>query len=256
MSLDTSAPAPFNGDLDQISEVDMSRMRVLNNLVTCDYNLMLSSGLPASIDPGPARDVAQIFANHRLAQSPEDLRISALIELAVIAHNAFQDSGSKAARQLDGRSLRKANSDFDVWERTWIGRLKHTDSQHNQLPFNSVRWYRLALNSASLGPVLSSPHPQTLQIWRLQSLEISLTASCQILMSISTHGPETWNVESQDMSKFPLSPLIADPIAIKRLSFAVDSTWISHTFAIMFLVFCYVRGIVDGKQNSAMLSIY
>ena len=113
------------------------------------------------------------------------------------------------------------------------------------------QWYRLALNSASLGPLLSSSNRsqrQPLQVRRLQSLEISLTAASQMLISLSTYGADhAWTLESQNIASFPENFFPADVDALKRLYYAVDSTWISHTFAVTFIVLCYVKGIVDGK---------
>lgn len=42
-------------------------------------------------------------------------------------------------------------------------------------------------------------------------------------------------------------------MAVRRLYYAVDPIWISHTFAVIFLVLCYIRGVVDGK---CLLEVY
>lgn len=115
----------------------------------------------------------------------------------------------------------------------------------------SIQWYRLALNSASLGPLLSpislSSRPP-LRISLLQSLEISLTAAAQTLLSLSSDGEKNvWKLESQNQSSFPTGPYQVDIVAVRRLYYAVDPIWISHTFAVIFLVLCYIRGAVDGK---------
>ncbi|RDW62413.1 hypothetical protein BP6252_11846 [Coleophoma cylindrospora] len=258
LGLDRAAIAPFQGSDEPISEEDMSRLRVWHNLVTCDCNLMLASGLPASLDPAPAASVARVFGTHSNAQQPADLRVTALVELVVIAHRATRSSSDFSGRHLDTFSLRKANTELDEWERSWVVRLRHTESQHNQLPFTSVRWYRLAFNSASLGPILSSlnrSEPQPLQISLLQSLETSLTAASQMLLSLSSHGAKyVWQLESQDTSSFPEGRFSVDAAALKRLKYAVDSTWISHTFAVTFLVLCYVRGTIDDNLRICGLS--
>ncbi|KAF4633767.1 hypothetical protein G7Y89_g4355 [Cudoniella acicularis] len=246
LGLDRSAIAPFQKPTKLISEEDFSRLRVWHNLLTCDCNLVLTSGLPGTLDPTPAAKIGEVFGSHLSAQQPADLRVSALVELAVIVHRATRNWGDFSGRKLDAFSLRKANTELEDWERSWIGRLQ---SQHNQLPFTSVRWYRLALNSASLGPHLSPvshSQPQPLQIWLLQALETCLTAASQMLFSLSNYGAEhVWRLESQNTSTFPSGPFPADPDALRRLYYAVDSTWISHTFAVAFLVLCYVRGMID-----------
>jgi hypothetical protein len=116
LGLDKTAIAPFQGPAESITEGDISRLRVWLNLLTCDYNLMLTSGLPASLDPAPAAGVARVFGSHCAAQQPGDLRVTALLELVVIAHRANRSSGDFSG-QLDGVCLRKANTELDEWER-------------------------------------------------------------------------------------------------------------------------------------------
>lgn len=117
LGLDRAAIAPFQGSVNLISDDDFSRLRVWHNLLTCDCNLMLTSGLPSSIDPAPAADVAQIFGSHRNAQQPGDLRVTALVELAVIAHRGGRSRRESSGRPLDVLSLRRANTEMDEWER-------------------------------------------------------------------------------------------------------------------------------------------
>lgn len=121
----------------------------------------------------------------------------------------------------------------------------------------TCQWYRLALNSVPLGPLLSShthSQPRRLEVWRLQCLETSLTAASQILISLSSHGRDyVWNLDSQNTSTFPVGPITADAEGSKRLFYAVDSTWISHTFAVTFVVLCYVRGVIDGKYALSLI---
>jgi hypothetical protein len=71
-----------------------------------------------------------------------------------------------------------------------------------------------------------------------------------MLFSLSTYAYDyVWNIDSQAVSTFPEGPFFVDSAAVKRLYFAVDSTWISQTFAVTFLVLCYVRGTIDGKSH-------
>jgi hypothetical protein len=117
LGLDRLAITPFQGQAKSLTEDDFSRLRVLYNLVTCDVNLMVTSGLPASLNPAPAASVAQVFGSHRMSQQPGDLRSTALVELGAIVHRATKSGREFSRRQLDAFSLRKANTDLDDWER-------------------------------------------------------------------------------------------------------------------------------------------
>lgn len=104
---------------------------------------------------------------------------------------------------------------------------------------------------------MNQPQQKPVQVWLLQSLETSLTAASQMLFSLSTHGPEyIWSLESQDIFSFPEGPFEVDAKALGRLSYAVESMWISHTFAFTFLVLCYIRGAIDGKHSSFQVEIH
>ncbi|KAH8698691.1 hypothetical protein BGW36DRAFT_149806 [Talaromyces proteolyticus] len=258
LGLDKSAVAPFQGPVKPVSDEDISCLRVWYNLLTCDFNLMLTSGLPASLDPSLSAQVARRFSSSRHTQQPGDLRVAGLVELVAVVHRAMRSCGDVSGRQLDSYCLRKLNTELEDWERTWLVRLRHTESQHNQLPFNSVRWYRLSLNSARLGPLLSSicqSSQQPLQVSLLHSFEISLTSAAQILISLSIDGAESvWRIESQNRATFPEGPFQVDRAAVGRLHYAVDSAWISHTFAVTFLVLCYIRGAVDENLQIRSLN--
>ena len=256
LGLDNAAVAPFRATRPDAHLEDMVRLRVLQNLVTCDWNLMLSSGLPMSSEPGPLAEVGSVFAAQCLAQSPGDLRITALVELVVLVRQATRMSSEGSGRRLDTFHLRKLNTEIDDWERTWVPRLRNTEHQHSSLPFTSLRWCRLALNSAQLEPVLSSSRhvdsvsaPLTLPV--LQSLEVCINAALHILTSLSEEG--SWLLQSQEPQK-PQSHLRMDGDAVQRLAYAVDSTWISHTFAVAFLILCYIRGIINDDLNVCVLT--
>jgi hypothetical protein len=82
-----------------------------------------------------------------------------------------------------------------------------------------------------------------------QALSISLTAATQIILSQSSYNADiVLSLKSQNPSSFPHGPYHVDRGSVGRLYYAVDSTWISHTFAITFLSICYIRGIIDGKN--------
>lgn len=86
-----------------------------------------------------------------------------------------------------------------------------------------------------------------MQVWLLSALETSLTAASQILFSQSrTAASDVWSITSQDPTSFPDGLFDVDPASLISLHHAVDSTWISHAFALTFIVLCYIRGTVDG----------
>ena len=53
-------------------------------------------------------------------------------------------------------------------------------------------------------------------------------------------------LDLRDPTTFPEGGFQIGWDARESLHHAVDSTWISHTFAVTFLVLCYARHIVDG----------
>ncbi|KAL1901811.1 hypothetical protein Sste5346_001514 [Sporothrix stenoceras] len=245
------------------------------NLVTYDCNLTLTSGLPSSINATRVESMAREFGQHRLAQFPGDGRYAALVELACILQRAREGAdgrgGAEGALSSSSPSsitvgnidvLKRANMGFEDWQRHWLPKLRHTHMQHNQLPFTSLRWYQLALNSSALRRILSlGPSDDTtrqtapLQVWVLGALETSLTAAAQILFSLSTGAAESvWSLSSQDPSTFPLGVFVVDPLARRSLDHAVDSIWVSHAFALIFLVLCYVRGQVDDDLQMCSLA--
>ncbi|RAK98738.1 Zn(II)2Cys6 transcription factor [Aspergillus ibericus CBS 121593] len=240
-----SPTAPLSAD-------EFARLRVWYNLLTCDFNLMLTSGLPASLDPTASGKLACRFGAHRMAQQPADLRVAGLVELVSLVYRTMRRCGDVSGRQLNVEGLRQLYLSLDEWEKTWVARLAHTESQHNQLPFTSVRWYRLALSSAALAPLMSASRPpQTVLLPRLVPLlATSVTAAVQILLSLSNGAEEyIWQLDSRDPASFRPGELEVDRAAVQRLRYAVDSTWISHTFAVIFLVLCYTRGLIDDEMR-------
>ena len=126
LGLDHTAISPFQGSVASITEEDIARFRVWRNLLTCDCNLMLSSGLPATLDPVPAAEVGQLISSLPAAQMPGDLRITALVELVVIVNRVAKSSGDHSGRHLDAYCLKKVNMDLDEWERYGISLLTLT----------------------------------------------------------------------------------------------------------------------------------
>ncbi|KAH8895328.1 hypothetical protein GQ53DRAFT_49766 [Thozetella sp. PMI_491] len=251
MNLEQLALAPFRLPANSLfSKDDVDRMRVWCNLVTYDCNLTLTSGLPASVDPSPLSKVVRKFCLHQSAQGPGDIRYAALVELVCIALRAKKpDSETASSRCPSTSSLKKINMEMGEWERHWLARLGRTRLQHTQLPFTSLRWYRLSLNSSILRPLLSfstrsgsDPFPA----WALEFLETSLTAASQMLISLSVGADRVvWGLTARDPSSYPAGPFKVDPAARFSLHHAIDTTWISHTFALTFLVLCYIRNTID-----------
>ncbi|KAM0817789.1 putative Zn(2)-C6 fungal-type domain-containing protein [Seiridium cardinale] len=250
LNLERLALAPFHSPTKTaISRDDVDRMRTWLNLITYDCNLTLTSGLAISVNPLPAMKVVRDFCMHRTAQDPGDLRYGALIELACIIQRVKGSDGGISNRQPTVPNLKKANVEMEEWERHWLQQLKHTPLQHIQLPFTSLRWYRLSLNSSILRPLLSSStRSQTdiFQVWTLGFLETSITAASQILLSLVTNAHQfIWRVNSQSFSTYPRREFSIEPTARLSLHHAVDATWISFTFALTFLVLCYIRKTID-----------
>ena len=117
MGLDRVAIAAFQDHTKAPSKEEVNWLRVSFNLLTCNFNLMLTSGFPASIDPSMSAQVARRFSSHSQAQNPGDLRVSGLVELVAIVHCAMRSCGDVSGRQLSSDNLRKLNIQFDEWER-------------------------------------------------------------------------------------------------------------------------------------------
>lgn len=256
LGLDKTSVSPFtNSNINHPTEDDFARLRVWINLLTCDCHLMLSAGLPASLNPEPVAKIAREFAKHELAFQPDDSRIAAISELVAIIRKAASSSGDPSVRVLDNVTLRKANAEFDDWESFWAPALNH--SLYSQMPFTSLRWYRLTLNSARLSSILSpsKKYEGCIQLPLLQALDISILSASQTICSLSAEATLAgWQKQSQQIATFPSLPFqIAQP-ALDRFRFAVDSSWITHSFAAVFLVLCYVRGAIDDELHILQLS--
>lgn len=117
LGLEQSATSLLKTTKQVPSTEDLKKLRVWYNLLTCNFNLMLTSGLPASIDPAPSVQVAWRFVSHDLMQSPADLRVRGLVELVGIVHLVMSSCGDISRRQLQPSCLERLNSDLDDWER-------------------------------------------------------------------------------------------------------------------------------------------
>ncbi|ETS77307.1 hypothetical protein PFICI_11181 [Pestalotiopsis fici W106-1] len=254
INLERLALAPFRGAAKvAVTKDDIARMRTWLNLITYDSSLTLTSGLPSSVDPLPAARVVQDFYLHRTAQDPGDVRYGALIELTCMVQRLKATDVGSSGRPPSVAILKKVNIEMEEWERHWLPKLRHTPLQHIQMPFTSLRWYRLSLNSSLLRPVLSSStRSQTdiLHVWTLGFLETSTTAASQILLSLATGASSfVWHVSSQNLTTYPADEFSIDPAARASLHHAVDATWISSTFALTFLVLCYIRRTIDDDLH-------
>ncbi|KAF2003887.1 hypothetical protein P154DRAFT_572721 [Amniculicola lignicola CBS 123094] len=239
MGLEQRALDPFNDDATagNASSNDMDSMRTWLNMVTYDLNLTLTSGMPVTLNPRPAQAPAYRFCSHHAAQRPGDVRYASMVQLAY--------------RHQVVAGIVKVNVDLDSWERQWLNRIGSSRLQKTQMPFTSVRWYRLTLNSSVLRAFLSpslqvQADPEIILIWAHEPLATSLAAASQILLSVS---PLTFDqisrVNPQDQLTVPGGSFLVEQEARESLHHAVDSTWVSHTFAITFLVLCYVRNAIN-----------
>ncbi|KAH0420668.1 hypothetical protein CcaCcLH18_13879 [Colletotrichum camelliae] len=246
LGLHQDAVLPFKSDTSETPTLeDVGRLRVWINLLTCDAALTLSSGLPATLNPDPVVAVAGRFRSNSNATHPDDTRSSATCELVSILKRAARRSGSPNARSLDADCLRQVNLELDAWETDWnpvIG----DQIQHYQMPFTTLRSYRLSINSACLSPLLRPSGGQgQISIYVLQALEVSLHTAALTIFALSEQSRHQQWGQYKTIDLLPRGRYTPDMEAINRIKYSVDSTWISYSFATMFLVLCYKNGIVD-----------
>ncbi|KAF5511275.1 Transcriptional activator of proteases prtT [Colletotrichum siamense] len=254
LGLHQDAVLPFKSDNNELPTLeDVGRLRVWINLLTCDAALTLSSGLPATLNPDPVVAVAGRFRSNDNAIHPDDTRSSATCELVSILKRAARRSGSPNARSLDADCLRQVNLELDTWETDW-NPIIGDQIQHYQMPFTTLRSYRLSINSACLSPLLRPSGGQgQISIYVLQALEVSLhTAALTIFALAEQSRHRSWG-HYQSIDSLPRGRYTADIEAINRIKYSVDSTWISYSFATMFLVLCYKNGIID--ENLKILAL-
>ncbi|KAK1845702.1 C6 transcription factor [Colletotrichum chrysophilum] len=254
LGLHQDAVLPFKSDNNELPTLeDVGRLRVWINLLTCDAALTLSSGLPATLNPDPVVAVAGRFRSNDNAIHPDDTRSSATCELVSILKRAARRSGSPNARSLDADCLRQVNLELDTWETDW-NPIIGDQIQHYQMPFTTLRSYRLSINSACLSPLLRPSGGQgQISIYVLQALEVSLhTAALTIFALAEQSRHRSWG-HYKSIDSLPRGRYTADIEAINRIKYSVDSTWISYSFATMFLVLCYKNGIID--ENLKILAL-
>lgn len=135
---------------------------------------------------------------------------------------------------------------------------------HCAMPFTSLRvsmdhlasadgkWYRLALHAAVVAPHLSSQSDLLHSDYICQCLQICLESAVQIILSVSDSiGSAVMDLTYDRLYTLPVE-LSIDTLAIRRLVYSVDSTWISLCFAVIFLVICQARGAISGKRRPVL----
>ncbi|KAK4686971.1 hypothetical protein P7C73_g3149, partial [Tremellales sp. Uapishka_1] len=222
---------------------DLSRIRIWLNLISIDRHLTMTAGLPASLEAPPSH-VVRAFGSHPAAQSG-DIKLAGLSELIAIVQRASVACGDVSLRKLDAISLKMAIAELDDWERRWALILGAGASPafKQQMPFTAVRWYRLALNAIPIGAALGE-QPRDPAAPTPPALAAGVDAAFHLIWQYSSEAvserPER-NM-SDDSSRFTMNFT-----ALSSFMFAVDSYWITHAYAAIFLVLVYDRGCIDSN---------
>jgi hypothetical protein len=94
-----------------------------------------------------------------------------------------------------------------------------------------------------------------MQLPLLQALDNSLTAAAQTIFALAKETNwQLWPTHCHSLTSLPTGPFTIDEVAIGRFRFAVDSAWITHSFAAVFLVLCYTRGAIDDDLQTLHLA--
>nr|XP_019047912.1 hypothetical protein I302_04532 [Kwoniella bestiolae CBS 10118]OCF26842.1 hypothetical protein I302_04532 [Kwoniella bestiolae CBS 10118] len=248
IGLEDAASVDFADHQSDSAEENLQRMRVWLNLISVDRHLTLTAGLPATLVTPPT-SVLRAFGSHPKAQSG-DLKLAGLAELVAIVHRASISCGDVSLRKLDSITLSVANAELDSWEREWDAIFSSSGAAptfKQQMPFTALRWYRLALNATPIGVELGdiqkgaiSPTPA--------ALKTGVDAAFRLLWQYSTDAvserPERL-AEMNDVSKYTMNFT-----ALSSFMFAVDSYWITHAYAAVFLVLVYDRGCIDANLTA------
>lgn len=110
-------------DPDQALSCTLSdRVRLWYNLLSCDCNLVMTSGLHSSFNAAlidEAAAASECFASHTFAQLPGDARLAGLIQLVSIVSglNARSHTSQQQPHEFDATQLQKINVEMDEWER-------------------------------------------------------------------------------------------------------------------------------------------
>ncbi|WRT67574.1 uncharacterized protein IL334_004546 [Kwoniella shivajii] len=228
-----------------VDEDSLAKMRIWLNLISIDRHLTLTAGLPASLEAPPSH-IVRAFGSHPKAQSG-DLKLAGLSELVSIVHRAAQACGDVSLRRLDAISLKVANLELDEWEKQWslILGINNAPTFRQQMPFTALRWYRLALNAIPIGVALGEVSGN-LMTPTPTALGTCVEAAFQLI----------WQYSSEATSERPERGVPSSSagytmnfMALSSFMFAVDSYWITHAYAAVFLVLVYDRGCIDAELN-------
>jgi hypothetical protein len=110
LGLEKASSPPFEG-----LKGDRQSYKTWHNLLTCDANLMMTSGLPPSTyAASSARNLLSLEV-HGLPQTADDVRVGALLQLAAIAQRTVQRAN--ALPEIDQQAIVRCNDGLDEWER-------------------------------------------------------------------------------------------------------------------------------------------
>ena len=172
------------------------------------------------------------FASNALQQEA-DFRAAGMYEVILIVHRlaSFGQDDVPLARIGSG-TLKRANEELNEWERRWTF-LSATNTAASGInsgnldpqftfPITSLRWYRIALNSASTGAYMTSSQDNG-DYLRLQgtSLSIAVEAAAQMLWRFSLESLDdssglAWQAHRQ-------APLTVNTQRARALGYSVDS---------------------------------
>lgn len=149
-----------------------------------------------------------------------------MYEVILIVHRLAIQGDQPLVTQIGTGSLRRANEELDEWERRW--HLSVNPARNNDLdpqftfPLTSLRWYRIALNSASTGAYASARQIND-EFVRLQgvSLTIAVESAAQMLWLFSLES--TQDHTSRGWQAFRPAALTVNVARVKALAYSVDS---------------------------------
>ncbi len=112
-----------------------------------------------------------------------------------------------------------------------------------QIPFTSMRWYKLSLNTLPLSKILTGEVEHD-EAFALSCMNKSVQSAAEMLLCfllkdgkhIAGYLPPT---------KENWMCLQTDTEAVSRFAYAIDSYWMTHAFAIILLSVLYSRGAID-----------
>lgn len=243
MGLEHRVVQAFNGEKHPQKE-DFRLLRVTLNLLSLDYQFMLSSRSPVTMDPTAIVSIARQFLLHENSDI-EDIKLIALGELAMILHYAFDKTGRLGT--LDWASLRQLNCRFDEWETNWKTMLAMNmpcDVDLSQIPFTSLRWYRIALNMLPIPRLLSLDLSPNVSDQAMECLNQCMTSSAEMLSCflVDGNGKQLDRAEFKNWANYHINEELAN-----SFQFSIDSYWISHAFSLTFLCFLYQKGIMNAN---------